>query len=439
MIRRLSRALPFYYGWVIVAVAFVSMGIGVNARTAFSLLFPRIIDEFGWDRGVTAGAFSFGFLVSALASPMLGRLMDRRGPRVVMELGVLMTAAGMLLATRVTQPWQVYATLGALVGTGSVCLGYSCQSLYLPSWFVRKRGLAISLAFAGVGIGSIVLMPWLQGLIETGGWRSACWTIGIVTLVVLVPINLLLERRPEDLGLQPDGTTAGSGAAAARQTMIVDAQWAATEWTLARAMRTARFWWIGLASATGLFVWYAVQVHQTRYLIEIGFSAQDAAWALGAVSLIGIPGQIVLGAWSDRIGREVVWTVGCIGFIGCYLALIALGLDANRPTLFAMVVLQGLLGYGMTPIFSAAPAEIFEGRHYGSIFGTLMLGAIAGGAAGPLVAGMVHDATGSYAAAFWICIALSLVSIAAMWLAAPRKVRLVAGQAARRQAAREAR
>ena len=88
--------LPIYYGWVIVAVVFVSMGVGVNARTAFSLLFPPILAEFGWDRGVTAGAFSFGFLVSAALSPSLGRLMDRRGPRVVIERGVLLNGAGLL-------------------------------------------------------------------------------------------------------------------------------------------------------------------------------------------------------------------------------------------------------------------------------------------------------------------------------------------------------
>src|SRR5262245_44454164 len=80
--------LPFFYGWLVVAIAFVTMGIGVNARTAFSLLFPPILGEFGWERGVIAGAFSFGFLVSAVLSPMLGRMMDRFGPVAVMELGV---------------------------------------------------------------------------------------------------------------------------------------------------------------------------------------------------------------------------------------------------------------------------------------------------------------------------------------------------------------
>jgi len=151
--------LPFFYGWIVVAVAFVTVGLGVNARTAFSLLFPPILDEFGWERGVTAGAFSFGFLVSAVLSPALGRLMDRRGPRLVMEMGVVLVAAGLLLAPLVHQRWQLYATLGVLVGGGSVCLSYTGQSLYLPNWFVRRQGLAMSLAFSSVGVSSIVLFP----------------------------------------------------------------------------------------------------------------------------------------------------------------------------------------------------------------------------------------------------------------------------------------
>src|SRR5512134_3772292 len=197
--------LPFFYGWVVVAVVFVTMGVGVNARTAFSLLFPPILGEFGWERGVTAGAFSFGFLVSAALSPSLGRLMDRRGPRVVIELGVLLIGAGLLLATLVTRPWHLYVTLGVMVGGGSVCLGYTGQSLFLPNWFVRRRGLAMSMAFAGVGVGSIVMLPWVQSLIGRAGWRAACWTLGLLVLALLAPLNLLVKRRPEDLGLEPDG------------------------------------------------------------------------------------------------------------------------------------------------------------------------------------------------------------------------------------------
>ena len=422
------QRLSFFYGWIIVAVVFVSMGLGVNARTAFSLLFPPMLSEFGWDRGVTAGGFSFGFLVSALMSPMLGRMMDRLGPVIVMEFGVLLLTGGLLLAPLTTAPWHLYLTLGVLVGSGSVCLGYSGQSLFLPNWFVRKRGLAISLAFAGVGIGSIILLPWIQYVIDQSGWRTACVTLGIASFVVLAPLNLLLRKRPEDIGLKPDGDTAADIAAGAASSNVVDEQWAATDWTLARAARTSRFWWIALSYFCALFVWYAVQVHQTKYLVEIGFDPVTAAWALGFVSLAGIPGQIVMGALSDRIGREWIFTVGTLGFVITYLLLIALQFAPVSILLLLMVFAQGLLGYGVTPVFGAIVAEIFQGRHYGTIFGTLMFVAITGGAAGPWVAGVLHDIYGTYTLVFAICVGLSLLSAVAVWLAAPRNVRVVAGR-----------
>ena len=418
-------ALPFFYGWVVVAAAFVTMAIGVNARTAFSLLFPPILEEFRWERGLTAGAFSFGFLVSAFLSPLVGRLMDRRGPRFVIEMGVIVMGSGMLLAPLVSRPWHLYATLGVLVGGGGNCLGYTGQSLYLPNWFVRRRGLAMSLAFSGVGVGSIVLLPWLQAMIARTGWRTACLALGVLVLGVLVPLNLALKRRPEDLGLQPDGDAAPRGPVAARRTNVVDAAWTAVDWTLARAIRTSRFWWIVIGYFFALFAWYAVQVHQTKYLVEIGFSPALAGWALGLVSLVAVPGQIALGHLSDRIGREWVWTVGCFGFVLCFLALLALRHTPTVALLYLMVVSQGFLGYGLTSVLGAIPNEIFEGRHYGGVFGTLMFAAISGGAAGPWVAGTFYDITGSYTPAFTIAIGGSVLSALAIWLAAPRKVRAV--------------
>jgi len=421
--------LPFFYGWLIVAVAFVTMGVGVNARTAFSLLFPPIVDEFGWDRGVTAGAFSFGFLVSAVLSPFIGRLMDHRGPRVVIEIGVAAMAAGLLLATLVRQPWHLYATLGMLVGAGGNCLGYTAHAFFLPNWFVRRRGLAMGVAFSGVGAGSIVVLPWLQTVIGRDGWRAACWAMGILVLASLAPLNLLLKRRPEELGLEPDGDRySRSAVASSRTTNVVDPAWVAVDWTLVRALRTTRFWWIAVGYATGMFAWYAVQVHQTKYLVEIGFSPTDAAWALGFVSLVAVPGQIGLGHLSDRIGREWVWTVGSLGFTVCYLALLLMAHTPTPTLLYLMVASQGVLGYSLTSVIGAIPAEIFEGRHYGTIFGTLMLAAIGGGAMGPWVAGLLYDATGAYTLAFWIAIGCSALSAMAIWFAAPREVRAVAGR-----------
>ncbi len=428
VLTRLAHRLPFFYGWVIIAVAFLTMALSVSARTAFSLMFPPIVDEFGWDRGLAAGAFSFGFLVSAGISPVLGRLVDRRGPRFVIEIGTLITVAGLAGATLISAPWHLYGTLGLLVGIGANCMSYSVHSQFLPYWFVRNRALAIGIAFSGVGVGAILILPWLQALILHEGWRTACWKLGLIALVVLVPINLLVAKSPDSLGLLPDGERhTAAGAARKRPSNIVDAKWAAVEWTVPRAVRTGRFWWLALSYFAGGWIWYSVQIHQTKYLVEIGFDPMLAAWSLGVVAMAGIPGQIVLGALSDRMGREIVWTMSCAGYVICYVALLLLAQTPSQPLLWIMVLSQGLLGYAIAAIMGPVVAEIFEGPRFGSIFSLLMVALIGGGAVGPLVTGVLHDLTGTYSAAFALGIAFSAICAVGVWIAAPRKVRVVAG------------
>ena len=430
--RHWSSRLPFYYGWLIVGIAFVTMAIGVTARTAFSLLMPPLIDEFGWDRGLAAGAFSFGFLVSAIVSPVVGRVMDTRGPRMVILAGVVVLSSGLFLAPYIERPWHLYATLGVLVGGGANMMTYTVHSQFLPAWFIRRRGLAISIAFAGVGVGAIILLPWLQSIILTDGWRASCWVIGLLVVLVVAPLNLLVRKNPGEIGLMPDGDArSASSSEQRRAASIVDPGWVAVEWTLSRAVRTARFWWFVLGYFCALVAWYAVQVHQTKYLTEIGFTPLVAAWALGAVSVVGIPGQIMLGGLSDRIGREWVWTAGCAGFAICYAILIALEHAPSTALLYVMVFAQGFFGYALTSVMGPIVVEIFEGPHYGSIFGTITVALIGGGAAGPWIAGVIHDATGSYRLAFLLIIGCCIISAIAIWFAAPRKVRLVPGRVPR--------
>jgi predicted MFS family arabinose efflux permease len=350
-----------------------------------------------------------------------------------------MIAGGLTLSTGATRPWQFDLSLGVLMVGGSVFVSYIGHSIFLPHWFVRRRGLATGIAFSGVGIGSILMFPWLQALIGASGWRSACFAMAALLLIVLLPLNLVLQRRrPEDVGLLAEGDPrtimAGSGPIDAPY--VVDQAWAATDWTLARALRTIRFWWLFLAFFCGLFAWYAIQVHQTRYLLEIGFRPGLAAYALGLVGLAGVVGQIAIGHLSDRIGREWAWTLAALGFVLCYLCLLALPAHPGAPLLYLMVGAQGLLGYGLATVYGAIPAELFQGKRYGTIFGTLSSASILGAASGPWVTGKLYDRVGSYAPAFWLAIALCLVSIVCIWLAAPRRVRLVGGQAARLAARR---
>ncbi|HJY84840.1 MAG TPA: MFS transporter [Candidatus Binatia bacterium] len=415
------------------------MAVGVNTRTAFSLLFPPILAEFGWDRGRTAASFSIGFIAAVAYAPAIGVVMDRFGPRLVIPFGAVLVSVGMILATFVTQPWHLDLSMGVLVGGGTIFLSYMGHSLFLPYWFARRRGLALGIAFSGVGVGSIILFPWLQALISRVGWRQVCWVMAGLLLMTVLPPNLLLQRRrPEDLGLKPDGESPSALPLQTRVQVdnVVDHEWASIDWTLALAMKTTRFWWLFLASASCLYAWYAVQVHQTKYLGEIGFPPGAAAYALGLVGLAGSVGQIALGHLSDRIGREWVWTVSALGFALCYALLLVMRQHPIPVLLYLMVAAQGLLGYGFASVSSAIMMELFQGKQYSTIVGVLSVSGSLGAGLGPWMTGTLYDRTGSYALAFWLAIALSLFSIVCVWRAAPRKVRVVAGQVARLHARR---
>ena len=401
------------------------MGIGVNVRTAFSLLYPEMLLEFGWTRGATASVFSVGFIIATLITPVVGRLMDRFGPRVLLPVGAVITALGFLGASVAYSKLSIYLTLGACVVGASVLIGFIGHSIFLPRWFERKRGFAVGIAFAGVGLGAMLLFPWLESYISSFGWRQACVSLGILILVTVVPLNILLQRNsPAELGLKPDGDTrdASSKSRAGGMT-IVDATWADREWTLRLAVRTAPFWWLFIGYVTSLHSWYAVQVHQTKYLLEVGFSAADAAFALGLLGLTSVGGQIGVGYLSDRIGREWAWTLGMSGFIACYLLLLKLNVTPDLYIMYLMVVMQGLFGYGVAVVYAAMPADLFQGRHYGSIFGVLAVASSLGAALGPWVTGVMHDMFGSYIESFYLAACLSLISIVCVWKAAPRKVR----------------
>lgn len=437
----LALRLPFYYGWVVVAVAFVTIAIGANSRTAFSLLFPPILDETGWPRGLTAGIFSFGFLASIPLSAGIGWLIDRLGPGFVMPVGAWTVAVGLILATVAGAPWHLYLTLGGLAVGGSISLAFIGHGAFLPNWFSRRRGLAMGIAASGVGFGALPLFPWIQWIVDQYGWRESCWLLALLLLAIVLPINLLLPRRdPSELGLEPEGEealpparshdAAGGPASPARASAPPPTRasargrvWTRAEPTLRGALRDPRYWYVWVGIFCALFAWYCIQVHQTRFLLDAGFSAATAAWALTLVGVTGIAGLIGIGHFSDRIGREWGWTAACGGYVVCYALLLVIEHVPSAPLMYLMVASQGLLGYGIASLYGSVAADLFQGPRFGTIFGTLSLGAGLGAAAGPWVGGVVFDHGGSYALAFGLGIFLSVVSAACIWLAAPRRVR----------------
>lgn len=426
----------FFYGWIVVAIAFVTMGVSITARSSFSLLFPEILNEFQWDRGTTAGAYSIGYLASTALLPVVGLVMDRYGPRLMIPIGALLVGSGLYLMTTIETAFGLYMTVGLLVVNGSMAMSYIVHSIFLPRWFVRNSGLAVGIAFSGVGVLSFILLPLIQGVIETSGWRWACVAMAVVMIFLIIPLNALFQRAsPEAMGLEPDGDGAAGSAKRVRPDTVVDRTWAQTEWTVARAVRTGRFWWLSISMFCGLFVWYGTQVHQTKFLTEAGFDSVFAATALGLVAFFGIGGQIGMGWLSDRIGREIAWTISGAGFVVSSALFIVIDAVPSVVLVYTMIVAQGLFGNGLAALFGAAITEVFSGRRLASILSLITLCGNLGAGGGAWLLGLLYDVSGTYVTGFMVCVVFSLISIVGIWFAAPRKVRLVAGMAERRQRA----
>lgn len=433
----MSTKPRIFYGWIVITVAFVTMGIAVNMRSAFSVFYVAMLEDFDWSRGVTALAFSLSMAAYTVFVPFSGMLMDRYGPRVIMALGSLILAIGMGFSALISSLWHFYLLQGILVGLGSGVLTYTGHSFFLPYWFVKRRGLAIGIAFSGVGIGSIVLLPFAQYLNSKIGWRPSYLTLGLVTAAILIPLNALYQRhKPEDVGQLPDGdlaqeTSEDKGRVVNKISNVVDKEWATTDWTLARAVKTSRFWYVAIAFFLSLFTWYLILVHQTKYIIDNGFDKLFAAYILGLGGLMGIIGQVAWGHISDRIGREAVWAVGALGQILTILFLISIKYYAGAWPLYAVVFSQGLLAYAQAPSYSTITAEIFQGKHYGTILGFISIGSGLGSSMGPWIGGMLFDITGTYLVAFALASLAAVLSAIFIWLAAPGKIRMVAGKVAK--------
>ena len=354
--------------------------------------------------------------------------MDRYGPRLVMPLGAIIVALGFVGSTWADDITGMYISLGIGVVGGSIFISYIGHSLFLPRWFERRRGLAVGIAFSGVGVGAIIMLPAIQGIISNDGWRSACLTLSVL-LLVLVPLNALLQRKqPADIGLQADGIEEKekpTERADKHGLKVINQEWVRREWTVRQALATSQFWWLAIGYLTFLYSWYAILVHQTKYLIELDFAATDAAFALGLVGLASIGGQIILGHLSDRIGRELAWSVGSVGFVLCYLILLLLPLYPWLSLVYLMAVLQGFLGNGLASVYASIAADIFQGKHYGKIFGLFGLASGLGAGIGPWVTGLLYDLKGDYRLAFILAILFCLFSVFAVWIAAPRKIRQV--------------
>jgi MFS family permease len=405
-------ALQRYYPWLVIAISFLTVGIAFGARNAFAVFLIAVTDEFHWSRGLAAGALMVGSILWTLSAPLIGILLDRFGPRIVLPVGALTMAAGFVVSGLAHGIAEFYLGMGVLVGVGFAALPMTSQATFLSNWFVRKRGLAIGAAAAGIGMGILVMVPLTQRLIAAYGWRTAYFILAAVLAAVVAPLNYFFQRRtPEEMRLRPDFGQAPGATRAAR---------AASERagpSLADALRTHRFWFFAFGVLAGSIPLHLVLIHQVAAVNDAGFSRDAAAFGLGMIGLFTAPSMVLMGLLADRIGRRWAYLLGSASLIaGIFLLLLLRGAE-QRWLLYAF---PPFIAFGFSSRQSLYPtlaADLFHGRSFGAIIGAIALFIGAGAGIGPWLGGVMHDATGSYRTAFLVAEVLASASIALVWLA----------------------
>lgn len=421
----MSSRRRFFYGWGVLAVGFLTIVGGYVCRNTFSVFYPAIVEEFGWTRGNTAIIFSINILVYGLVAPFAGALADRFRPRYVLAAGAILIGIGMASCSLATEPWQFYLLYGVVAAIGLSVAGWAPVATVIANWFVRRRALAFGILGAGFGV-SLIAAYAAQYVISSFGWQAAYVVIGLFIALLVAPICIIfLRRTPADKGLYPDGMTADEAAADSAQTLEYRAasEWRSRDWTLRSAMRTRQFWllfsiWM---VAMGIVEQLAIS-HHVYFYLDAGYAPLTAATFFSIFGICFALGNLA-GAISDRIGRErffIPVCLMCAGFVSLYFLM----RDTSTPWLPPIIA----VGFGLTfgslcCVLNATLADLFQGKHYGSIAGTMIVGFAVGGTLSPWLAGHLHDITGNYTITYAVLVAALIAAATMMWFVAPRKLR----------------
>jgi len=393
------------------------------------------VEEFGWERGSTALMFSITIFFYGLVAPAAGGLVDRFGPRLVLPVGACIMGGGLVLCSLATTQWHFYLFYGVIAAVGLSIAGWTPLTTMLSNWFVKKRGLVFGILAAAFGI-SLPSAYIAQFLISSFGWQAAYVIIGLASITIIVPLcAFFLRRSPQEKGLMPDGMPQTRHKTQAqdqpvRQTSLQQ-QWTGTTWTLSRALRTYHFWLLFLISFCLIgFAEQTVVAHQVYFFRDAGYEPMLAAAIYSVFGVMYMVGKLC-SFLSDHLGREMVFIPSCLLSAGIASLLFFIE-DMSQPWMPFLFAGCFGLAFGPTiPVLLTTVADLFQGRHFGSIQGTIMVGLSLGGAISPWLAGFLHDKTGSYFVTFFLLVASLLVPAVLMWLLAPRKVRPVPGKSQR--------
>lgn len=416
------RTELFYYGWVIVVVAMVSMAFWFGFRTMFSVFLVSLVDEFGWGRGEISGAQSLAMITYVAMAPVVGALLDRFGPRRVIAPGIVLLAAGTALCATTDRLLEFYLFYGIVAGIGVTFVSMVPYMAIIPHWFEKRRGFASGVASSGLGFGVMVFVPLSQVLISAWGWRISFLIMGVAAIVILLPLNaLLLRHKPQEKGYDgPDGNlpTREPGATGRRPAPSARPSY---KGGVGDAMKSMRFWSLMIFPMLSMIGVYILSVHFVGFLVGKGLDRMVAASAFAMIGIVSTPFRMLWGFISDRIGREKSYTLGLLIFCGSFYCLYLFEQTGGVWLVYLFTILIGI-GWGVTgTMFMASAADLFHGPIIGRVSGLLEGSVGVGGAFGAWIGGYLYDQTGSYMWAFGIAVVAGLLSCVFMWVAAPRK------------------
>lgn len=411
MHRLANPSSRFYYGWVIVLVCGLTLFVAFGVRLSFSVFFVALLDEYSWSRASTALIFSINMLVFALVSTPAGMALDRWGVRRVFGAGATLLGLGLLLSSRIQSLPQLAITYGLIVGLGITILGLGPQASVISRWFVKRRGMAIGLAFAGTGLGSLLLIPATAVLMANISWRGAYVVLAVLALALIPAILYFLRLSPAKIGLFPDGEKP-SGPNPQDTTMSVT-----RSWKMAEVVRSPAFWLVIAASLGAIGPLRMLTVHQLAAIEGAGVDRLFAASIIGLSGAITTLAFIFWGGLSDRIGRRPAYLLGSICLLLAIVILANLRGSASAPWLFGYALMLGLGEGSRSLLVTALASDLFPGNALGAINGAVGSAFGLGAAFFPWLAGRIFDQSGAYTTAFQFAAAAILLSTIAFWLA----------------------
>lgn len=408
-----------YYGWVILFVSYMIMFFTAGLSQAFGVFLVPMTSDFGWDRSSFALALSIFAVVSGIVPPVAGRLADRYGPRIVLTVGAGLNAGGMVLMAFTPNLWYAYIVYGGIIGLGFGIAGQSANAALLSRWFVKRRGMALSLSSTGLGMGQLILVPFATLLIVHASWRIAFLVTGAISFL-LVPLCIVLLRRSEPpvdhAEVHEPVRVANTATNQASPADDLPATGCLASEVIRRqtraAFRSRSFWLLGGGFMGCGFTIYLLMTHVAALAVDRGISAQQAGTALGLVGGTGIVSGVIVGSLSDRIGRKHL-------LAGLYLlraaAVVVLMSADSALALYAFAVMFGL-SRANGALVSAAVIDLFGRQAVGSILGYTTTFHQLFAALGAFAGGLAYDLTGNYNIALAPCVLLLLAGTGASLL-----------------------